>query len=123
MAVDEFSNASVAETEFAVRGTRDGGGWTFAVKGELDLATVPRLRFALADAFDGPPTDVVVDLGQVGFFEVMALHLFAEVARRLERAGRRLFLRHLTPFQQRLLITYGLTRRASGAWAECVALA
>jgi anti-anti-sigma factor len=120
--VDELSHAPAAETDFAVRGTRDAEGWTFVVRGDLDLVTVPRLRFALADAFAGPATDVVVDLAQVDFFEVMALHLFAEIARRLERTGRRLFLRHLSPFQQRLLITYGLTRRTSGAWAERVTL-
>jgi anti-anti-sigma factor len=120
--VDEFSNAPADETDFAVSGTRDTGGWTFVVQGDLDLLTVPRLRFALADAFAGPAADVVVDLGEVDFFEVTALHLFAEIARRLGRSGSRLFLRHPSAFQQRLLTTYGLTRLASGAWAEPVTL-
>jgi anti-anti-sigma factor len=120
--VDEFSNAPAAESDFAVTGTRDTEGWTFVVRGDLDLLTVPRLRYALADAFAGPAADVVVDLTEVDFFEVTALHLFAEIARRLDRTGRQLFLRQPSAFQQRLLTTYGLTRQASGAWAERVSL-
>jgi anti-anti-sigma factor len=121
--VDEFAGTPAAETEFAVRGTRNSAGWTFIVSGDLDLVTVPRLRFALAEAFAGPSCDVVVDLRDVDFFEVTALNLFAETARRLDRTGGRLFLRELSSFQHRILIAYGLTRLASGAWAERVSLA
>jgi anti-anti-sigma factor len=115
---DEMAESLAVETSFAVRGTHAGDGWTFAVSGDLDLHTVPRLRLVMAEAFDGPDCDVVVDLAEVAFFEVMTLNLFAEVARRLERTGRCLFLRGLSPFQRRLLVTYGLTPLASGAWAE-----
>ncbi len=121
--MSDFANGPTDDGDFCVRGTRDGSGWTFIVRGDLDLVTVPRLRFALAEAFAGPVHDVVVDLQDVEFFEVTALHLFAEITRRLSRGGRRLFLRGLSPFQQRLLHTYGLTRSASGAWAERVTLA
>jgi anti-anti-sigma factor len=120
--VDEFAGTPAAETEFAVRGTRNSAGWTFVVSGDLDLVTVPRLRFALAEAFAGPACDVVVDLHDVDFFEVTALYLFAETARRLDRTGGRLFLRELSSFQHRILIAYGLTRLASGAWADRVSL-
>ncbi len=116
--MDEFTGTPAVEMDFAVHGTRDSAGWTFVVIGDLDLDTVPRLRYALADAFAAPSGDVVVDLRHVDFFDVTALNLFAEAARRVGRTGGRLFLRELSGFQQRLLATYGLTRRASGAWAE-----
>ncbi|HEX4019490.1 MAG TPA: STAS domain-containing protein [Frankiaceae bacterium] len=118
MAVDEFTGTPAAELDFAVHGMRDAAGWTFTVSGDLDLDTVPRLRYALAEAFAGPKGDVIVDLGAVGFFDVTALNLFAETSRRLERTGGGLFLRELSAFQQRLLTTYGLSRCASGAWTE-----
>ena len=106
-----------------MRSTRETDGWTFVVSGDLDLVTVPQLRFALAEAFGGPAVDVVVDLTDVDFFELTALHLFAETARRLTRTGGGLFLRGLSPFQDRILVTYGLTRLSSGAWGERVSLA
>jgi anti-anti-sigma factor len=120
--VDEFTGTPGTEANFAVSGTRESLGWTFIVSGDLDLDTVPRLRIALGEAFAGSSGDVVVDLAGVDFFDVMALNLFAETARRLGRNGRRLFLRELSAFQQRLLTTYGLTRLTSGAWTEGVRL-
>jgi anti-anti-sigma factor len=116
--MDEFAGPPAAELNFAVRATRDCAGWTFRVRGELDLDTVPQLRLALAEAFAQPSGDVVVDLRDVDFFDVTALNLFAEAARRLDRTGGRLFLRELSAFQRRLLTTYGLNQLASGAWAE-----
>lgn len=116
--MDEFAGSPAAERNFAVCGTRYTDAWTFDVCGDLDLETVPLLRVALADAFAGDVGDVVVDLTEVAFFEVTAMNLFAETARRLQRTGRRLFLRELTAFQQRLLVTYGFTQLASGAWVE-----
>jgi anti-anti-sigma factor len=116
--VDEFTGTPAAELNFAVRGTRNSAGWTFVVSGDLDLDTVPRVRYALAEAFAAPFGDVVVDLRDVDFFDVTALNLFAETSRRLERTGGRLFLQELSAFQQRVLTTYGLTRHASGAWVE-----
>jgi anti-anti-sigma factor len=121
-AVDEFTGTPAAELNFAVRGTRGAAGWTFAVSGDLDLDTVPRLRYALAEAFAEPAGDVVVDLREVDFFDVTALNLFAEISRRLERTGGRLFLRELSAFQQRLLLTYGLLQLSSGAWTERTSL-
>ncbi len=120
--MDEFAGPPAAELNFAVHGTRDSAGWTFIVRGDLDLDTVPRLRSALTGALTAPSGDVVVDLREVDFFDVTALNLFAETSRRLERAGGRLFLAELSSFQQRLLLTYGLTRHACGAWIEPVGL-
>jgi anti-anti-sigma factor len=122
MAVEQFPNEAVGISEFAVQGSRDARGWTFVVRGELDLVTVPRLRAALADVFVEPSSDVLVDLRGVDFFEVTALNLFADTARRLDRTGGRLFLRGLSDFQHRILLTCGLTRLGSGAWADRISL-
>jgi anti-anti-sigma factor len=120
--VEEFANEPAAVPEFSVQGSRDTSGWTFVVRGDLDLDTVPRLRIALADAIDGPSTDVLVDLRDVEFFEVTAMNLFAETARRLDRTGGRLFLRGLSAFQHHILLTCGLTRLGSGDWTQRISL-
>ncbi len=120
--MDSIPSSPADIPEFAVLGTRDAHGWTFAVSGDLDLVTVPRLRYALAQAFAGPSSDVVVDLHEVDFFEVTALNLFAETARRLDRTGGRLFLLGLSPFQHRLLLTCGLTRLGAGGRTERVSV-
>ena len=120
--MDEFTGTPAAELNFAVRGTRGAAEWILSVSGDLDLDTVPRLRYALAQAFAEPVGDVVLDLREVDFFEVTALNLFAETSRRLERTGGRLFLRELSAFQQRLLLTYGLIPLSSGAWTEPASL-
>jgi anti-anti-sigma factor len=123
--VDEIANRrgeTPAISEFAVQGTHDASGWTFEVRGDLDLETVPRLRYALADVFAGPAGPVVVDLRAVDFFDVTALNLFAETARRLHRRGGRFYLRGLSPFQHRLLLTCGLTRLGTGSWTERVSV-
>ena len=120
--MEQFANEPADIPEFAVQGSRDASGWTFVVRGDLDLDTVPGLRSALAEAFAEPSCDVLVDLLAVEFFEVTALNLFAETARRLDRTGGRLFLRGLSPFQHRILLTCGLTRLGSGAWTERISL-
>ncbi len=120
--MEQFPNEAADFPEFAVRGSRDARGWTFVVTGDLDLGTVPQLRSALADAFVEPSCDVLVDLRGVDFFEVTALNLFAETARRLDRTGGRLFLRGLSDFQHRILLTCGLTRLDSGAWTDHISL-
>ncbi len=120
--MDHVPSSPAGVPEFTVRGSRDAQGWTFFVCGDLDLATVPRLRYALAQVFAGTPGDVVVDLHEVDFFEVTALNLFAETARRLHRTGGRMFLRGLSPFQHRILLTCGMTRFGAGASPERVCL-
>ena len=105
-----------------MQGSRDARGWTFVVSGDLDLVTVPRLRSALAEAFAEPSCDVLVDLRGVDFFEVTALNLFAETARRLDRTGGRLFSPDSAHFQHRILLTCGLTRLGSGAWTDRICL-
>jgi anti-anti-sigma factor len=120
--VKQFPNEAADIPDFAVQGSRDARGWTFVVSGDLDLVTVPRLRSALADAFVEPSCDVLVDLRAVDFFEVTALNLFAETARRLDRTGGRLYLTGLSDFQHRILLTCGLTRLGSGAASEPICL-
>ena len=120
--MSSFPNEAADIPEFAVQGKRDARGWTFVVRGDLDLVTVPRLRSVLADAFAEPSCDVLVDLCDVDFFEVTALNLFAETARRLDRTGGRLFLTGLSHFQHRILLTCGLTRLGSGAWTDRICL-
>ena len=56
------------------------------LKGELDLATVPKLREALAKALRSEEP-IVVDMREVTFIDAAGLHALADAALSLNGAG------------------------------------
>jgi anti-sigma B factor antagonist len=58
--------------------------------GELDLYNAPQVRDALAEACDGSPQRVVVDLSEVDFIDSTALGVLIEARTKLD--NRRAFL-------------------------------
>ena len=69
-------------------------GQYVCVGGELDIETVPRLLSGLAEFFrreaavrGGGPPQLVLDLNDVTFLDVSALHALDEVRVRAERCG------------------------------------
>ena len=63
------------------------------VCGDLDLATVARMRERLEDAMSARPDHLVVDLSACGFVDASALAMLLEAHRRTSRAGGLLTLR------------------------------
>lgn len=64
------------------------GGAVVALRGDLDLATSPLLRTALAELIDQPSVRcVVVDMGGVTFIDSTGVHVLVEAAKRLRRCG------------------------------------
>jgi anti-sigma B factor antagonist len=60
-----------------------------AVAGELDLATAPALRAAVADALDAGAEQLWIDLRATQFMDSSGIHLLVETEREL---GRRLVI-------------------------------
>ena len=74
---------------FKVEGQSNGDLHTVSVFGELDQATVPKLRSALGDALELPERAVLVDLSDCGFIDSTGLSLLVEAKRRLADEERR----------------------------------
>jgi anti-anti-sigma factor len=72
----------------AVERIRADGYALLAVKGEIDIATSPRLIAALNDAVTDSSDSVVVDLAGVEFMDSTGLALLVRVHRRLRGRGR-----------------------------------
>ena len=72
----------------AVEVRRRGGETVVAPSGELDLASAPAVRDALAGALADGAGAVVVDLSRVTFLDSTGLAALLNAARRLRRAGR-----------------------------------
>lgn len=80
------------------------------VVGDLDLASVARVRETLHDALSVKPEHLVVDLAQCSFVDASALAMLVDVHRRAWRNGGLLTLRGCSPRVLRLLSLTGLRR-------------
>ncbi len=73
--------------------TSAAANWTVVrARGELDLATSPRLRSALVDAVGVAPRDLVIDLSSVDLIDSTGLGVLLGALRRARQAGSRLVL-------------------------------
>jgi anti-sigma B factor antagonist len=59
-------------------------------QGDIDVATVPEFREALADAAGEPSAGLVVDLSEVAFIDSSGLRVILEVNEQLRRERREL---------------------------------
>lgn len=80
------------------------------VRGELDVASVARVREQLHEALAARPGRLVVDLTDCPFVDACALTMLLDVHRRAWRAGGVLTLRGCSPRVLRLLSLTGLRR-------------
>ena len=83
---------------------------TVEVVGDLDLASVARVRETLHDALSVKPQQLVVDLSRCGFVDASALAMLLDVHRRAWRGDGVLTLRGCSPRVLRLLSLTGLRR-------------
>jgi anti-sigma B factor antagonist len=86
---------------------RDGDAVVLSLRGELDIATVPRLEEAVANALADAPRELTIDLRPLGFLDSSGLRQFILLADRAQEEGWRLVL--IRPGQPTLSI-FQITR-------------
>lgn len=82
--------------------TEPDGQVVVVAEGDIDLATAPILREALACALE-KTASVIVDLGDVGFVDSSGLNAFVWGHQQAQKSGGSLRLRHPSPMLCRLL--------------------
>lgn len=96
--------------DFQVDVRREGSAALIAIRGELDLASGPRLEEELS-ALDPGVTLVVVDLRQLEFMDSTGLSIIVRAHQRLAEGDRELSLVRGSPQVQRLLDLTGVAER------------
>lgn len=96
---------------FSVAGERlDGDRGVVVVRGEVDIATAPRMKECMVGLLEGGVSRLVVDLSQVSFIDSTALGVLIGGVRRVNAAGGKMALVVATPPVQRVLSLTGLDR-------------
>jgi anti-sigma B factor antagonist len=93
---------------FDVDVRRQGGNLVVAPSGELDIATVERVRSALAERADGE--GVEIDLRNLSFLDTSGLQLVVETHRRAREEGYDLRILRGSAQVQRVFEIAGLER-------------
>ncbi len=94
--------------ELSLEVTKADGATILTVAGELDLATAPKLRSALAEATDSGPDAIRIDLRGVTFLDSSAISVLVEAQQRLQAEGAGLVLHGLLGHTRRVLEIAGL---------------
>jgi anti-sigma B factor antagonist len=92
---------------FAIERTRVNDGACFAVAGEVDVETAPRMRDALLETI-AEEEAVILDLGSVTFMDSTGLSAMVAVGQAAKANGVALRLREVPPRVMKLLTLTGL---------------
>lgn len=96
------------ELKITVQETGDGHPTRIVLRGELDMAGVPRLRATVDALFANPVVaDITIDLAELTFCDSTGLTEFVRTDHALQTRGHHLRLRKPTePIQQILALTH-----------------
>jgi anti-anti-sigma factor len=100
------------QEQVAVRGIVEDGVFTVAIRGDLDVVTVPELLGYLARAVAARPRLLVFDLSEVGFMDCAAAGAIIRASCALPGRPRPV-LCHPRPAVRRLLSLAGLDRQCA----------
>jgi len=89
--------------ELSITADRADGVLIFTVRGEIDIASAPRLAAELRRAEASDAELVVIDLADVEFIDSSGLHALLKGRERLARNGRRFSLARVSSQVRRLL--------------------
>jgi anti-anti-sigma factor len=85
--------------------------WSILVRGEVDMATAPRLADVIDDTIGKGAHVIIVRLEHVSFIDSAGLGVLLKGAQRLEAVGGKLFLEGATPVVERILKVSGIIER------------
>ncbi|MGK5681060.1 STAS domain-containing protein [Actinoplanes sp. URMC 104] len=94
--------------EFVTNLDETGGVATVALRGEVDVLTVDRVRSVMADALAGRPREILVDLTDLDFIDSTGLGALIFGFQRARDAGIRFRLANPTPTVRQILVLSGL---------------
>ena len=98
-------------TAFSLTTSREDDTTVLFIGGELDMATVPRLRARATAELDRPDCRTLVfDVGQLEFLDSTGIGCWVELRNRAESEQRKVVIRSATPVVARILEIGGLTR-------------
>lgn len=80
-------------TGFRVRTQRSDGTVVLRLQGDLDVATAAELRRALAQALEGAPSSLVLDLAELSFVDSTGIGALVGASRRAREVGSSFVLR------------------------------
>jgi anti-sigma B factor antagonist len=75
------------EPEFATEARQDGQIWVVRVRGEVDIATAPKLDTTFDAVVASKPSRVLVELEDVTFLDSSGIRSLMVAQRRLEETG------------------------------------
>jgi anti-anti-sigma factor len=96
--------------ELSITTARSHGGLLFTVRGELDIASAPRLEAELRRAETADVERVAIDLADVEFIDSSGLHALINARERLGRKGLEFSLSRVSSQVRRLLELTGTGR-------------
>jgi anti-sigma B factor antagonist len=94
--------------EFVSTETRDDGGCTVSVSGEVDIATVEEFVEAAEACLNGGATIVEIDLGGVTFIDSSGLGALVRIRNQAREGGAEVLLANVPATVDRLLEVTGL---------------
>ena len=94
--------------EFVTNLDETGGVATVALRGEVDVLTVDRVRSVMADALAGRPREILVDLTDLDFIDSTGRGALIFGFQRARDAGIRFRLANPTSTVRQILVLSGL---------------
>ncbi len=93
-------------TGFGISTQRSDGTVVLGLQGDLDVATAAELWRALAEALEGAPSSLVLDLSELFFVDSSGIGAFVGAGRRAREVGCSFVLRSpVRPVQKALRLT------------------
>ena len=97
-----------SDPQFTVRSTSQNGVASIALKGDLDIATLPELEAHLAPFQDDGVAAIMLDMRELTFIDTTGLHAIDRASQRAKASGQPLILIGTRPSARRLFEITGI---------------